>query len=76
MIVGATKYPFASSPSFDRWWAEHPEAKEATLRLTALRRVGDAEPDVAPPILFLLSDLSRYVTGSTLLADGGRYLTL
>jgi NAD(P)-dependent dehydrogenase (short-subunit alcohol dehydrogenase family) len=68
--------PFASSPSFDRWWSENPGAKDATLRLTALRRLGDAEADVAPPIVFLLSDLSAYVTGTTLMSDGGRYLAL
>lgn len=68
--------PFASSPSFDKFWAENPDAKEATLRLTALHHLGDAEIDVAPPIVFLLSDLSRYVTGTTLMTDGGRYLAL
>ena len=66
--------PFATSPSFERWWSENPAAKEVTLRLTALHHLGDGEKDIAPAILFLLSDLSRYVTGTTLMADGGRYL--
>lgn len=68
--------PFATSPSFERGWKENPKAKEVTQRLTALHRLGEAEQDVAPPIVFLLSDLSRYVTGTTLMADGGRYLAL
>lgn len=38
---------------------------------TALGRVGDPE-DVAGAVLFLASDAARYVTGETILVDGGR----
>jgi NAD(P)-dependent dehydrogenase (short-subunit alcohol dehydrogenase family) len=36
-----------------------------------LGRDGDPELDIAPVVAFLLSDASRYVTGQTVMADGG-----
>jgi 3-oxoacyl-[acyl-carrier protein] reductase len=35
-----------------------------------LRRIGQPD-DIAEVIIFLASDAARYVTGQTLLADGG-----
>jgi L-rhamnose 1-dehydrogenase len=40
-----------------------------------LGRLGEPD-DVAGPILFLASDLARYVTGAALLVDGGAYVNL
>ena len=37
-----------------------------------LGRVGDLENDVGKAVAFLLSDDARYVTGTTLMADGGQ----
>ena len=37
-------------------------------------RDGDAELDIAPVVAFLLSDASQYVTGQTVMADGGGVL--
>ena len=37
-----------------------------------LRRMGDPEADVGPVAVFLASSDARYITGTTLLADGGR----
>jgi NAD(P)-dependent dehydrogenase (short-subunit alcohol dehydrogenase family) len=37
-------------------------------------RDGDAEADIAPVVAFLLSEECRYLTGETLLVDGGGYM--
>ncbi|GAA1858975.1 SDR family NAD(P)-dependent oxidoreductase [Asanoa iriomotensis] len=47
-----------------------PEMVERIKAMTALGRLGTAE-DVAAAVLFLVSDASRYVTGTTLNVDGG-----
>jgi NAD(P)-dependent dehydrogenase (short-subunit alcohol dehydrogenase family) len=39
-----------------------------------LGRDGDPEDDIAPVVLFLLSDATRYMTGQTLMVDGGAML--
>lgn len=46
--------------AFAAMYADHP-----------LGRDGDPEADIAPAVRFLLSDASRYVTGQTLMVDGG-----
>jgi NAD(P)-dependent dehydrogenase (short-subunit alcohol dehydrogenase family) len=50
-------------------------ARAASFRRTfedqPIARDGDAEHDIGPVVAFLLSDACRYVTGQTLMADGG-----
>lgn len=40
----------------------------------AIDRMGDPEDDIAPVALFLCSDACRYLTGQTLMVDGGAFL--
>ena len=53
---------------------DHPERLEATLRAIPLRRAGTPE-DMAGAALFLASPLSSYITGQTLVVDGGLTLS-
>src|SRR5262245_3829396 len=65
--------PVASgSESLDRWVARDPERLAAYVANTPLRRVGDPVDDVGEGVVFLCGPQSRYVTGTTLMLDGGR----
>lgn len=55
---------------FARALWEDPQAHERALRGYPLGRLGDPE-DVAGAIAFLAADASRFVTGQTLVVDGG-----
>ncbi len=65
LVPGATQ-----SPMQDRW-TSNPAMKDATARSVPLGRVGSTQ-DMANSILFLLSDKASYITGTSLLVDGGR----
>jgi NAD(P)-dependent dehydrogenase (short-subunit alcohol dehydrogenase family) len=45
-------------------------ARARSLARHAMRRFGEA-PEIASPILYLLSDEASFITGHTMLADGG-----
>ena len=49
---------------------QHPTFVERYCNATFLRRMADAY-DLGGPVIFLLSDASRYVTGANLAVDGG-----
>jgi gluconate 5-dehydrogenase len=51
-------------------WLNDKERLDAILSCTPLGRLGEVE-DLAGPVVFLASDWSNYVTGHTLLVDGG-----
>jgi len=50
--------------------AEHPERIQMFVDHTPLGRTGKPE-DIVGPAIFLASDMSAYVTGSIVMADGG-----
>jgi NAD(P)-dependent dehydrogenase (short-subunit alcohol dehydrogenase family) len=50
------------------------DAHREFMRDHPIGRQGDPEDDIAPVILFLCSDACRYLTGQTLMVDGGAFL--
>jgi len=49
--------------------------RENMVGRTCLGRLGTPD-DIAGPVVFLASDLARYVTGASLLVDGGLFVNL
>ncbi|MBK0421300.1 SDR family oxidoreductase [Leucobacter sp. CSA2] len=66
--------PFALSEGVEAYFAANPEAGQAAAAKTPLGRVGDLDRDIAPVAVFLASDDSRYMTGQTLMVDGGQVM--
>lgn len=66
--------PAAASPRGLDAAARDSEAHHQFLREHPIGRQGDPEDDIAPVVLFLCSDASRYLTGQTLMVDGGAFL--
>ena len=66
--------PAAKSASFHRVMDAHPELVAAADASNPMGRIGDPDLDIAPVVVFLASDASRYVTGNTLFVDGGGHI--
>jgi NAD(P)-dependent dehydrogenase (short-subunit alcohol dehydrogenase family) len=65
--------PLAMAPSVPLYYSRQPEgAYEASLAKVPLGRYGDAEADIGPAVAFLVSDDARFVTGQTIMLDGGQ----
>jgi NAD(P)-dependent dehydrogenase (short-subunit alcohol dehydrogenase family) len=54
------------------WIKNDPSRVAAYVANTPLRRMGDPVDDVGEAVVFLCGRQSRYVTGTTLMLDGGR----
>ena len=68
--------PVAASPALLNAFERSPELQAALEARTPIGRVGDPEADIGSVALFLASDDSAYVTGQTIVCDGGSFLGL
>ena len=64
--------PFANSPGVQIWAEHFPDAYNMQIEKVALRRIGDCEKDIGAAAVFLASDAAGYITGHTLMVDGGQ----
>lgn len=60
---------FFTEPN-QRWARENPEVIEGFLKAIPMGRFGDPE-DLGPLAVYLASDAARYMTGASLVIDGG-----
>ncbi len=67
--------PVAMTPAMEVVAKTSPVFTDGLLvNRTPLRRIGEPEADIGPVAVFLASNLSRYVTGQTLMVDGGGFM--
>jgi NAD(P)-dependent dehydrogenase (short-subunit alcohol dehydrogenase family) len=64
--------PNGLSPGMEMWSQWQPEEYEKFVATIPLGRIGRLEEDVGRAVAFLLSDDAAYVTGTTLMVDGGQ----
>ena len=64
--------PAAESPASDAFFAAHPEHLERIERETPLGRFGRSEEDIGRACVALAGGDLSYLTGATLMLDGGR----
>lgn len=63
--------PCGNSPG-QIWWAETmPDQYQAFLATVPMGRIGDCEKDIGRAVVFLASPDSDYITGQTIMVDGG-----
>lgn len=64
--------PLAMSPGMKGWEKACPEEAEAFMNTVPLRRGGDCEADIGRAVVMLVGPDCGYITGSTLMLDGGQ----
>ena len=66
--------PASLSPSAQAWASKDEERFARVLRSIPLGRMGDAEQDIGRAVTAIVSDDLRYLTGATLVLEGGRVI--
>jgi 3-oxoacyl-[acyl-carrier protein] reductase len=75
-IVANAIAPAAESPAVTKYFEQNPHLREGAMARLPLRRLGDPRADIGAAAVFLAGDGSRYITGQTLVVDGGNYTCL
>lgn len=63
--------PIALTEGVANWKENFPDQFKQVADRIPMGRFGDPQKDIAPVVAFLLSEDSRYMTGQTVMADGG-----
>ncbi|ARD46990.1 SDR family NAD(P)-dependent oxidoreductase [Sporosarcina sp. P33] len=63
--------PIAKTPGIEQWAQEHPDIYQAMLAKNPLGRLGDPEKDIGRTAVFLASEDASYISGQTIMVDGG-----
>lgn len=63
--------PIALTPGVEQWSKNFPKLYNAMLDKIPLHRLGDPEQDIGRTAVFLASSDSDYITGQTIMVDGG-----
>lgn len=63
--------PLANSEGVQAWAQTQPEYYQTVVSKIPMGRFGDVEEDIGRVAVFLASEDSRYVTGQTMMVDGG-----
>jgi NAD(P)-dependent dehydrogenase (short-subunit alcohol dehydrogenase family) len=66
--------PSATSPAARDYFEANPEMAKTLLQQVPAGRFGDAEKDIGPIAVFLASDMSGYMSGNTVFADGASHI--
>jgi NAD(P)-dependent dehydrogenase (short-subunit alcohol dehydrogenase family) len=66
--------PAAKSQAFLRAIGDYPELEAMADAANPMGRMGDPYDDIAPVVVFLAGEGSRYLTGNTLFVDGGGHI--
>lgn len=66
--------PAALSPAAQAYFAAHPDKADQVVAGIPLGRMGDPERDIGRAVAALVSDDMAYLTGATLMLEGGRTL--
>lgn len=63
--------PVAMTPAMEVYLERYPDERAPLLARSALRRFGDPERDIGAAAAMLIGPDARFVTGQTLIVDGG-----
>jgi 3-oxoacyl-[acyl-carrier protein] reductase len=68
--------PAAETPAVTRYFEQNPHLRAGAIERMPLRRMGDPRSDIGAAAVFLAGEGSRFITGQTLVVDGGNYTCL